>query len=237
MVILPMTLVLLVASLAASPAPAQDTPLEMATYQLVLLKRGAVSAPSSPAEQKQMQDAHLANLAELNRKRINLLYGPVTVDADLLGIAIMAVPNAAAAKAAFASDPFVNAGILTLDVHPWMGPKNWFGVPPSYDVTKPSTLEPLILGFLIRVANAAQNQQAAEDIQKGHLAYMDSLHKQGKLLVAGPFLDDAPVRGIVIYRVKDVAAAKALAAGDPAVKAGRLRLEAYPWMTLKGILK
>jgi uncharacterized protein YciI len=202
-----------------------------------MLKKGAAAPPSSPAEQKQMQDAHLANLADLNKKRMNLLYGPVTVDADLRGIAIMAVPNADAAKAAFAGDPFVNAGIMTLDVRPWMGPKNWFGLPASYDVTNPSTLEPLILGFLVRVANAAQNQQAAEQIQKGHLAYMESLHKQGKLLVAGPFLDDSPIRGIVIYRVQDVAAAQALAAGDPAVKAGRLRLEAYPWMTLKGILK
>ena len=46
-----------------------------------------------------------------------------------------------------------------------------------------------------------------------------------------------PARGIVVYRVKDVAEAQALAADDPAVKAGRLVLEAYPWMTFKGILK
>src|SRR3954465_12676322 len=160
MVKMPMTLVLLAAWLAASPAPVQDTPLEMTTYQMVLLKKGAVAPPSSPAEQKQMQDAHLANLADLNRKRINLLYGPVTADADLRGIVIMAVPNADAAKAAFAGDPFVNAGVMALDVRPWMGPKNWFGLPASYDVTNPSTLEPLVLGFLVRVANAAQNQQA-----------------------------------------------------------------------------
>jgi uncharacterized protein len=66
---------------------------------------------------------------------------------------------------------------------------------------------------------------------------MESLHAQGKLLVAGPLGDDGAARGIVIYRVPDVAAAKALAAEDPAVKAGRLVLEAWPWMTLKGILK
>jgi hypothetical protein len=37
--------------------------------------------------------------------------------------------------------------------------------------------------------------------------------------------------------VQDVPAAMALAAEDPAVKAGRLTLEAYPWMTFRGILK
>jgi len=55
--------------------------------------------------------------------------------------------------------------------------------------------------------------------------------------MAGPFADNASARGIVVYRVRDVAEAKALAAEDPAVKAGRLVLEAYPWMTFKGILK
>jgi uncharacterized protein len=77
--------------------------------------------------------------------------------------------------------------------------------------------------------------QAAPQI--GHLAYMESLHAQGKLVAAGPFGDEGPARGIVIYRVKDVAEAKALAAEDPAVKAGRLVLDAWPWMTLKGILR
>ena len=78
---------------------------------------------------------------------------------------------------------------------------------------------------------------SADEIQKGHLAYMESLNKQGKLVMAGPFADNASARGIVVYRVRDVAEAKALAAEDPAVKAGRLVLEAYPWMTFKGILK
>ena len=89
----------------------------------------------------------------------------------------------------------------------------------------------------MRGASTSQDKEAAEEIQKGHLAYMAALDKQGKLVMAGPFLDDAPARGIVVYRVKDVAAATALAADDPAVKAGRLFLEAYPWMTFKGILR
>ena len=69
---------------------------------------------------------------------------------------------------------------------------------------------------------------------------MDALHKQGKLVMGGPLVNSSGAgerRGVVVYRVKDVAAAKALAAEDPSVKAGRLTLEAYPWMTFKGILK
>ena len=78
---------------------------------------------------------------------------------------------------------------------------------------------------------------ATEEIQRGHLAYMTALHEQGKLVAAGPFLDDSDVRGIVVSRVTTVDEARQLAAGDPAVKAGRLVLDARPWMTLKGILK
>ncbi|HUQ95525.1 MAG TPA: YciI family protein, partial [Bryobacteraceae bacterium] len=67
-------------------------------------------------------------------------------------------------------------------------------------------------------------------------------HKQGKLVMAGPFMpgpsgDAGDWRGIVVYRVGSVAEAQQLAANDPAAKAGRLAIEARPWMTLKGILK
>lgn len=137
----------------------------------------------------------------------------------------------------FADDPFVKAGVMVAEVRPWMGPKEWFHAPAGYDVTNPANLDRLVLGFLVRGPNTTQDKAAAAEIQKGHLAYMDSLHKQGKLVMAGPFMDNAPARGIVVYRVKDVAEAKALAADDPAVKAGRLVIEAYPWMTFRGILK
>jgi len=231
-----MVTLLLFAFLSTQSAP-QAAPIEMTTYQMVLLKRGATPPPAAPDAQMEMQNEHLARLADLNRRRINLLYGPVVADSDIAGIAVLDVKTADEAKQAFAGDPFVKAGVMVPEVHPWYGPKNWFHVPPSYDVMEPSTLEPLVLGFLMRGPNTSQDKAAAEEIQKGHLAYMESLHAQGTLLVAGPFGDDGAARGIVIYRVPNVAAAKALAAEDPAVKAGRLVLEAWPWMTLKGILK
>ena len=233
-----MLAVLLSALLAVPQAAATQEPaVEMTTYQMVLLRKGPSPAPSTPEAQQAMQDAHLAGLANLNRKRVNLLYGPVLVETDLRGIAILDVPSADEAKRLFADDPFVKAGVMVAEVRPWYGPKNWFNLPAGYDVTKPELLEPLILGFLVRGPNAGQDKAEAAEIQKGHLAYMDSLHKQGSLLVAGPFGDTQPARGLVIYRVKTVAEARMLAAEDPAVKAGRLVLDAYPWMTFRGILK
>ena len=105
------------------------------------------------------------------------------------------------------------------------------------DVTKPANLEQLVFGILVRGGNTSKDKATADELQKGHLAYMDALHRQGKLVMAGPLGGNGPMRGLVVYRVKDVAEATALAADDPAVKAGTLALEAYPWMTFRGILK
>ena len=66
---------------------------------------------------------------------------------------------------------------------------------------------------------------------------MTELHKQGKLIAAGPFMENGEMRGVVVYRVATVAEARELAAGDPAVEAGRLVIDAHPWMTFKGMLK
>jgi len=230
---------LLIALTFSGQAPQQDIPVEMMTYQLVLLKAGPNAAPASPAEQKKMQEEHLAGLAALNKKRINVIYGPILADnpAGLRGVAILDVPSADAAKAHFADDPFVKAGVMVAEVHPWMGPKGWFGAPPSTDVARPENLQPLVFGILVRAAATSQDKAESEGIQKGHLGYMDTLHKQGKLVMAGPLGGNGAMRGLVVYRVKDVAEARALAAEDPAVKAGRLSLDAYPWMTFKGILK
>jgi uncharacterized protein YciI len=93
------------------------------------------------------------------------------------------------------------------------------------------------LGFLLSGTNRTQAVAEVELIQAGHLDHMDGLRQQGKLGVAGPFAENSNWRGVVIYRVKTVEEAKALVAGDPAVKAGRLVIGARSWMTFKGILK
>ena len=236
----PMFIITLFATaLLAQPqaTPATDAPkLEMTTYQMVFLRKGTTPEPQG-AEARKMQEEHLARLAELNRKRLNVLYGPFTDNGELVGIALFDVKDAAEATRVMADDPFVKSGALVMDVKPWMGPKGWFKDPPQRDVSQPGALEQLVFGFLVRGANRSQSEAEAQELQKGHLAYMDKLHQDGKLIAAGPFLDDGDMRGIVVYRVPSVEDANQLAAGDPMIKAGRLKLEAHPWMTLKGILK
>ncbi len=76
-----------------------------------------------------------------------------------------------------------------------------------------------------------------EKFQAAHLANIARLHTAGKLLIAGPFLDDGDFRGIFIYKCATIEEARELAATDPSVKAGRLIVEIHPWLTMKGNIR
>jgi len=92
--------------------------------------------------------------------------------------------------------------------------------------------------FLRRPANPTQYDNAKlEDIQKRHLAHLGELYRSGKAVTAGPFdeQDDETNRGLVIMPAslgKDEV--RKLASDDPAVKAGRLKVEIVRWYFQKG---
>lgn len=220
----------------AREVQAAEPKLQMMTYQMVFLRLGATPHGEGP-EADRMQAAHLAYLGKLNQERKNLIYGPFTDGAEPVGLCVFDVPDGDAARSLMADDPFVKAGMMTVEVKPWMGPKGWFQPPLTTDVTQANALEPLVFGILMSGPNRSQSKAEAQELQKAHLAYMDSLHEDGKLIMAGPFMEDGAWRGVVVYRLATVEEANTLAAGDPMVKVGRLKIEARPWMTLRGILR
>ncbi len=61
------------------------------------------------------------------------------------------------------------------------------------------------------------------------MANIRRLGEQGKLALAGPFLDDGSVRGIYVFNVETLEEARALTETDPAIQAGRLEMELHPW--------
>ena len=89
---------------------------------------------------------------------------------------------------------------------------------------------------LIKGPNRTQPDSTAKKIQAGHMANMEKMAADGKLICAGPYADDKG-GGIFIISVKTIEEARALVDNDPAVKAGRLTYEIRPWMTAKGTFK
>ena len=72
-------------------------------------------------------------------------------------------------------------------------------------------------------------------IQGEHMANIRQMHDAGKLVLAGPFTDDGELRGLFLFQGVTREEAESLAANDPAVKAGRLKIELHPWFSAKGI--
>ncbi|MGN6164593.1 MAG: YciI family protein [Flavisolibacter sp.] len=76
-----------------------------------------------------------------------------------------------------------------------------------------------------------KNIDSAGKIQllQDHLKNIGRLANEGKLVMAGPFLDGGNLAGIFIFNVTTIEEAKALTATDPAIKAGMFEIELHPW--------
>ncbi|RKD25937.1 hypothetical protein BEP19_03145 [Ammoniphilus oxalaticus] len=74
------------------------------------------------------------------------------------------------------------------------------------------------------------DEQLNAKVRPAHLAYLDDLYKQGKVLSAGPFTDKKG--GMVIYRAHSFEEAKALAEADPVIVEKARTLELREWNSL-----
>lgn len=86
-----------------------------------------------------------------------------------------------------------------------------------------------VVAFLKRGPNRNMNSVEAERLQKAHLKNITRLGKEGKLILAGPFLDNGDIRGIYIFNVKTIEEAQKLTQTDPAIQKGSLIMELHPW--------
>ena len=86
-----------------------------------------------------------------------------------------------------------------------------------------------VMAMLMSGPNRDQSEEEAERLQRAHLDNITRLAEAGKLVLAGPFLEEGALRGIYIFNVTSVEEAKALTESDPAIKAGRLVMELHPW--------
>ena len=95
--------------------------------------------------------------------------------------------------------------------------------------------------FLVRGDDPPElDDEASMALQRQHLAHLSKVYKEGYSLVAGPFEvpPDDPVRGIVLYRGDlERERVEELSSADPAVQAGRLKVEIKRWWTPAGAMQ
>ncbi|MGB3467428.1 MAG: YciI family protein [Cyclobacteriaceae bacterium] len=86
-----------------------------------------------------------------------------------------------------------------------------------------------VMALLKSGPNRSSDSTEAADLQAAHMANISRMAKEGKLVLAGPFLDGGTLRGIYIFNVETVAEAEALTNSDPAIQAGSLEMELKEW--------
>lgn len=86
-------------------------------------------------------------------------------------------------------------------------------------------------GFMLYVAMLTiVDEEVNAKARPAHLEYLDELHKQGKVVMAGPFTDKKG--GMVIYKAGSYEEAKKLAEADPVVAKKARTLELREWNAL-----
>ncbi len=85
-----------------------------------------------------------------------------------------------------------------------------------------------VLVYLKIGPNRDQDSVSIAKIQRAHLDHIQKMSEEGKLILAGPFMDKGEVRGIFLFNTT-LEEAKKLTESDPAVISGRLIMELHPW--------
>jgi len=156
----------------------------------------------------------------------DLILGGPSISTDSLAAAFVfrAADKPGAEKLANA-DPLVQQKLWTVYILPWGTQKDFLKPLKSYD---PSVS--YYLGFLKRGPKFTSEDTAERArIQEAHLKNMARLHEMGKLVAAGPFMEDNDYRGIFVFKTASMEEANELTNTDPAVQAGRLRIELHEW--------
>jgi uncharacterized protein YciI len=230
------------ACVAVATAAAQKPeapPPNMAAYYVGLLKTGSERSTGDKAADADLQSRHLASMERRWREKTVVGAGPIMEGGDLRGILIITADTVERARLIASDDPAVQAGRLRVEVHPWWGPKDIgaaYTARAQADPAAQPTMRTYQLAFLRRGPKwTAEESPALAAMQEQHMAHIRKMGESGKLVAAGPFLDDGDLAGIFVF---DATAeeARALAAQDPTVKAGRLVLEFYGWMAAEGVL-
>lgn len=86
-----------------------------------------------------------------------------------------------------------------------------------------------VMAFLKSGKVKIEDEVKRKELQTAHLKNIQRMALEGKLVLAGPFMDKQEIRGIYIFNVATVEEAKKLTETDPSIQAGTLEMELHPW--------
>jgi uncharacterized protein YciI len=211
----------------------KELPPRLIQFHMALLKKGPKWTGAQTPETQKILHQHLINVLALLDSGKAVAAGPIGDDTELAGIFILRASSAEEAKTWVDADPAVKAGLFVPEMHPW-----W-----SEDIfqkrNSPLRMKTHYLAFLKKGPNRKEGDDktpVVQELQKAHIANINRLAEMKKLVVAGPFGDDGPLRGIFVFRVASLAEAQELCDTDPMIKIGRLAVELHPWQVPEGVL-
>lgn len=230
---IPTIAVLLALMLAPFTFARQGQGPKLVQFQMAIMKKGPKWDTTNEQERTQILKQHLASTLSMYESGRLAIAGPFGDDTNMIGIFVMRTASATEAKGWVDTDPAVQAGLMTPEIHPW-----W-----SEDIFKklnmPLKLDTFYFGFLKKGPNRKDGDDKdpqIQELQKAHIANIVRLADLKKIVMAGPFGDDGELRGIFVFRVSSLKEAQDLAATDPMIKIDRLRIELHPWKVPEGVL-
>jgi uncharacterized protein YciI len=227
-------LFLAVALGAAQPVPS-IAPDGRSCYWVFLNKGAGRSKVSAMAKDEvaKMQKEHVDSLGALGRQGRGLAAGPLGDDGFIRGIVVLSLTNASEIKDCFQPDPFVQSDILAVEAYRWLTDATRFQKP----------LEPFKLAkhTLVVVKKGASYEALRDPLTTvTMLSLMPSLRSwadTGDLAVSGPLVDAGDLVGILLFIPENGETIRAALDADPAVKAGRLKVEVHPQFMGAGVLR
>ncbi len=98
-------------------------------------------------------------------------------------------------------------------------------------------MKQFIMAFLKSGKNILTDKAEEDRLQSEHMKNINKMAEDGKLVIAGPFMDKQSIRGIYIFDVRTLEEARELTSTDPAIKAGVLEMELHPWYGSAALLE
>ena len=216
--------------LAFAEAPPADQ------YQIIFLRPDPARKPLNKEDGERIQSAHTANIHALADRGVLVAAGPFDDKPHTIsGVFFFKTASSDEALREAVKDPTVVEHRNTVDVLAWRGPKGLGDEYKRLHKENPRTLEGMGVHPFYLLSRTA-SWKASGPVWKDHEAYLSELMKTGKLAAMGPVSESANIAEVLIFdRIPDEEAA-ALAAADPAVKAGLLQAEAHRWWSSAHVL-